>query len=208
MDNTISAAEVTAALRRAGQALVEQSDYLTTLDQAMGDGDMGITMGRIGAAWLTYTETTPVEDIGQYLAQAGMTANKVGPSTMGTLLATALMRAGKAVRGKSSLTSGDLAAMFVAADEGIAERGKAQLGEKTVRDALQPASAAFAAAITSGAPRSAAYAQALAAAEAGRDRVTPLRSMIGRAEWVGARTEGKVDPGCEMFVLVLKALAG
>lgn len=207
MHETISAAEITAALRRAGRTLVAHSDYLTTLDQAIGDGDMGITMGRIGAALLTFVDTAAADDIGQYLAQAGMAANKAGPSTMGTLLATALMRAGKSARGKSSLAPGDLAAMFVAADEGIAERGKAQLGEKTVRDALQPASMAFASAVAAGAPLPAAYAQALAAAEAGRDRVTPMRSMIGRAEWVGERTEGKVDPGCEMCVLVLKALA-
>lgn len=207
MNGSIPATEVSAALRRASQTLVDQSDYLTTLDQAIGDGDMGITMGRIGAALLTYADANAPDDIGQYLAQAGMAANKAGPSTMGTLLATALMRAGKAVRGKSSLTADDLAAMLRAADEGIAERGKAQLDDKTVRDALQPASEAFSAAVAAGAPLQEAYAQALAAAEAGRDRVTPMRSKTGRAGWVGERTEGQVDPGCEMFVLVLKALA-
>jgi hypothetical protein len=49
---------------------------------------------------------------------------------------------------------------------------------------------------------------ALAAAEAGRDAVTPLRSQIGRASWVGERTEGQVDPGCAALVVILGALAG
>ena len=76
--------------------LVDQADYLTKLDQAIGDGDMGITMGGIGEALLVYVDENEVDDIGQYLAKAGMAANSVGPSTMGTLLSTMLMRAGKA----------------------------------------------------------------------------------------------------------------
>lgn len=207
MSGTFESAAVAQALHRVGQLLVDQSEYLTGLDQAMGDGDMGITMGRIGVALVTYAAETEVDDIGKYLAQAGMTANKAGPSTMGTLFSTALMRAGKAARGKTELNAEDLAEMFKAADEGVAERGKANLGDKTVRDALSPAAEAFAAAIAQGKAPAAAAADALAAAEAGRDKVTPQRSKVGRASWVGERTEGQVDPGCEMFVLVLRELA-
>lgn len=207
MNGAIQSADVAEALRRAGQVLADQSEYLTQLDQAIGDGDMGITMGRIGMALLGYVEQTEVDDIGKYLAQAGMTANRAGPSTMGTLFSTALMRAGKAVRGKTELSADDLAQMFQAADEGVAERGKANLGDKTIRDALSPAAEAFAAAIADGKTTAEAGAAALAAAEAGRDRVTPQRSKVGRAGWVGERTEGQVDPGCEMLVLLLRELA-
>jgi len=207
MNGAIQSADVAEALRRAGQVLADQSEYLTQLDQAIGDGDMGITMGRIGMALLGYVEQTEVDDIGKYLAQAGMTANRAGPSTMGTLFSTALMRAGKAVRGKTELSADDLAQMFQAADEGVAERGKANLGDKTVRDALSPAAEAFAAAIADGRTTAEAASAALVAAEAGRDRVTPQRSKVGRAGWVGERTEGQVDPGCEMLVLLLRELA-
>ncbi|MDI9547345.1 MAG: DAK2 domain-containing protein, partial [Chloroflexota bacterium] len=185
MNGAIQSADVAEALRRAGQVLADQSEYLTQLDQAIGDGDMGITMGRIGMALLGYVEQTEVDDIGKYLAQAGMTANRAGPSTMGTLFSTALMRAGKAVRGKTELSADDLAQMFQAADEGVAERGKANLGDKTVRDALSPAAEAFAAAIADGRTTAEAASAALVAAEAGRDRVTPQRSKVGRAGWVG-----------------------
>ena len=82
-----------------------RADYLTKLDQAIGDGDMGVTMRAIGEALLGYVDENEVVDIGQYLAKAGMLANKVGPSTMGTLLSTMLMRAGKAARGKAELTA-------------------------------------------------------------------------------------------------------
>jgi dihydroxyacetone kinase-like protein len=206
MADTIQGPAVAAALRGASQILVDQADYLTKLDQAIGDGDMGITMGRIGAALLTYTDENDIDDIGQYLAKAGMAANRAGPSTMGTLLSTMLMRAGKAVRGKQELTPSDLAEMFLAADEGVAERGKASLGDKTIRDALTPAQEAFSSAINEGAAPNEAFECALAAAKAGRDSVTPKRSRVGRAGWVGERTEGQVDPGCEMLVLVMESL--
>jgi hypothetical protein len=47
---------------------------------------------------------------------------------------------------------------------------------------------------------------ALEAAKAGRDSVTALRSKVGRASWVGERTEGKIDPGCAAFVVMLSAI--
>jgi dihydroxyacetone kinase len=208
MSNTLRGADVIDAVRRASQALVDQRDYLTSLDQAMGDGDLGITMGRIGEALLDFVAANPIDDIGKYLFQVGTAVNKAAPSTMGTLTAGALMSAAKTVRDKTELEPVDLVAMLRAADEGIQTRGKAKPGDKTIVDALHPASEAFAAAIDAGAGLHAAAAAAIQAAEAGRDSVTPLRSKVGRASWVGERTEGKVDAGCAMFVLALKALVG
>ena len=212
MAEVTQAQAVVDALARAAAVLEAQSAYFTELDQAVGDGDMGITMGKIGVALQAYAAETPVDDapgagdIGKWLAQAGMTANRAGPSTMGTLLATALMRAGKEVRGKSELTPDDLATMFRAAAEGMQERGKAKLGDKTILDAIFPAADAFAAAVADHASLAAAGGIAVDEAAAGRDAVTPLRSRIGRAGWVGERTEGKVDPGCAMLVMVLEAI--
>lgn len=207
MSDTITSDAAVAALQRVGTALVENEDYLTSLDQQMGDGDLGITLSKIGGALIEYAGSTPVDgDIGKWLGKAGMAANKAGSSSFGTLLATALMRGGKVAAGKSELTAADIAAMFSAADAGVQERGKAQLGDKTVVDALHPAAVAFAAAVEAGDPLPAAGETALRAAESGRDQVTPLRSKIGRASWVGERTEGKVDAGCEALIVMLKAL--
>ena len=197
------------ALRRGARAVINHEEQLTALDQAMGDGDLGITLSKIGQALLAFADGTPVEDdLGKWLGKAGMAANKAGSSSFGTLLATALMRGGKVVSGKRDLSPADLAAMFAAADAGVQERGKAQPGDKTVIDALHPAAEAFAAAVEAGQAPAAAGKAALAAAEAGRDSVTPLRSKIGRAGWVGERTEGQVDPGCEAFVVILRAVVG
>lgn len=207
MSEMVTAEAVVAVLQRVGAELVAQEAYLTSLDQQMGDGDLGITLSKIGLALQEFAAATPVEDdIGKWLGKAGMAANKAGSSSFGTLLATALMRGGKVVAGKTTLNGADLAAMFAAADAGVQERGKAQPGDKTVIDALHPAAQAFAAAIDAGQPLRTAGEAALTAAESGRDSVTPLRSKIGRASWVGERTEGKVDPGCEAFVVMLRVM--
>lgn len=205
-DEPIKGELIVTALEQACHALKMQSDYLTSLDQAMGDGDTGITLTKVADGVLAYLQANPISDIGKFLGAAGMAANKAAPSTMGTLLATALMRAGKEVMGKTEISGQDLVAMFKAADLGMQERGKAKPGDKTIIDALHPANEAFAAAMEQGASLGEAGAKALAAAEAGRDSVTPLRSKVGRASWVGERTEGQVDPGCEALVVMLKAV--
>lgn len=208
MSVNIDGTAVAAAMRRVADALEAQRETLQQLDQASGDGDLGITVGKIAAALREYTAAPPAADLGKYLAAAGMAVNRVASSTMGTLLATALMRAGKETRGLSGLDEQALAALLSAADLGIQERGKAQPGDKTIVDALHPAAEAFAAALKSGAPLREAAGEMLRAAEAGRDAVTPLRSRIGRASWQGERTEGQVDPGCAALVIILAAIQG
>ncbi len=206
MDKTIDGRAIVDAMTRACRAVESQTEYLTSLDQAVGDGDLGITLGKIAVALAAYSDTVEVSDVGRFLSGAGLAATRAGSSTMGTLLATALMRAGKAVAGQSEVSAADLVEMFRAADAGVRERGKAKAGDKTVLDALSPACEAFAAAIVQGASLADAGNQALKAAQEGRDSVTPLRSRIGRASWVGERTEGQVDPGCAAFVILLKAI--
>lgn len=197
-------------LRRSAAALQAHRERLTELDGAMGDGDLGITAGKVAAALEEHAaaaaESGDDEDVGAFLMSAGMAANRAAASTMGTLLATMLLRAGKTVKGKAELTREDLAAMARAAEAGVRERGKAKLGDKTIVDALHPAAEAFAGALEAGSSPAQAAREALAAAERGRDEVTPKRSRIGRASWVGERTEGRVDPGCELLVLVLRSL--
>ena len=206
MKATIGSKSIVDAFVRVAQALLAQQEYLLQLDQAVGDGDLGISLGKIAEAMQTYVTSAPTEDLGKFFANAGMAANRAGSSSMGTLLATALMRAGKEARGLGELTAENLAAMLNAADLGIQERGKAQLGDKTVVDALHPAAEAFTAAIAAGEPAGSAGKKMLREAEAGRDRVTPLQSKIGRASWVGERTIGQVDPGCEALVIILREI--
>jgi phosphoenolpyruvate---glycerone phosphotransferase subunit DhaL len=207
MEREFKAADVAAAARRAAAALKANHALLTELDQAVGDGDLGVTAVKLAEA-LEATAPEDGADLGKFLARTGMALNRAASSTTGTLMATALLQAGKAVTGKASLMTADLPLILCAATESVRTRGKANLGDKTLLDALQPASDAFAAALSQGKSLHDAAAAMVAAACDGRDRVTPLRNRIGRASWLGERTEGKVDPGCGFAVIVLTALAG
>ena len=208
METEFKAADVAAAARRVATALKADQTMFTELDQAVGDGDLGVTAVKLAEALESAAGQGGGADLGKFLAQTGMALNRAAPSTMGTLMATALMQAGKTVMGKESLAVADLPKLLRAATEGVQARGKASLGDKTLLDSLQPASEAFAAAISAGESLPIAAEAMVAAARDGRDRVTPLRNKIGRAGWLGERTEGKVDPGCGLAVVVLTALAG
>jgi len=208
MTDVIDSKSLIDAIQRASRALIENSELLTSLDQAMGDGDLGITMGKVGEALLAYTQNAQPADLGKFLMSAGMEANKAAPSTMGTLLATALMRAGKEIAGKTEIESADIATMLHAAFTGVQERGKANLGDKTVLDAMHPADVSFSESVAAGISIKEAGHKALQAAKDGRDSVTPLQNKVGRASWLGERTIGLPDPGCNAFVIVLEAIVG
>jgi dihydroxyacetone kinase len=209
MAELIDADQVVAALRRVADRLVELRDMLNQLDAAMGDGDTGITMAKGGAGLKEYLNaTTPGDDLGKFLSAAGMAFNRVAPSTMGTLVATALMRAGKECRQQATLDAATLGRMLRAADTGVQERGKAKPGDKTVVDALHPAAEAFAAAVERGDSLRAAAESMLQAAREGRDAAIPLRGKIGRAGWVGDRTVNQPDPGTVLLVQVVETVLG
>ncbi|MGQ9682159.1 MAG: DAK2 domain-containing protein [Anaerolineae bacterium] len=207
MAERVDGATVVAAIGRAAKRMEEMREYLTGLDAAMGDGDLGITAAKGAAAVCEHlAATAPGEDLGKFIAGLGLVFNRAASSTMGTLIATALMRAGKEAGGLSSLDGTALARMLAAADRGIQERGKAALGDKTVIDALHPAAEAFAAAVARGDSLAAAGQALLAAARKGRDAVIPLQSKVGRAAWVGERTVGRPDPGTVLFVQMVEAV--
>jgi len=209
MTETIDASEVVSAIERVAARLIIVRDWLTELDAAMGDGDLGINMAKGATALGEYLAANePGDDLGKFIAGAGMAFNRAAPSTMGTLIATALMRAGKAVRGAAQLDGPALSRMLQAADEGMQERGKAKPGDKTILDALHPAAGAFGEAIEGGENLAAAGDAMLVAARAGRDAVIPLQSKVGRASWVGERTIGKPDPGTVLFVQILETILG
>jgi dihydroxyacetone kinase len=203
----IQNSDIVNALNRAATRLIAMRDKLNELDAAMGDGDSGLTAEKGATGLQVYLAANPpTADLGKWLAQVGMAYNKAAPSTMGALMATAFMRAGKEVMGKAEIDAADLAKMFLAASLGIQERGKAKPGDKTIVDAWHPAAEVFQQEIANGSSLQDAGNVALEAARKGRDTAIPLRSVVGRANWVGERTEGNADPGTVLFVGALEAI--
>ena len=171
----------------------------------MGDGDQGVTMAIGFQAIASAIEALSGQDIGTIVTKCGLAFNGTAASTIGALFATACMRAGREVKGKAEIGVADLANMMEAAFAGIQERGKAQMGDKTVLDALAPAGQALRAAADAGAPLPEALRAALAAAEQGLRATIPLKSKVGRGAWIADRTMGHQDPGATSFCLMFRS---
>ncbi len=185
----------------------EHRDRLVALDQAIGDGDLGLTMPKAFAAADDYAASASAVTPGKMLMQAGMAMAKAAPSTMGTLVATGFMRGGKAVAEAAALDTSGLASFFRAFTAGIMERGKTQLGNKTVVDALDPAATALEAAAARGTDIRTALAEAATAAEHGRTAARQMMSQHGKAAVFREQTIGIDDPGAAVGALILQGFA-
>lgn len=193
--------ELRALLDRAFELLAGSEDELRDLDSAIGDGDLGITVSR-GAQAARQSmaalppDSTPAEII-RAVASAIASAN---PSSFAALVATGLLAASRSVAGRESLTAGDVVTMAQQALPAIAKRGKAEVGDKTLLDALVPSVAALEANTSSGG-----LAAMIAAARKGIDETTAGVSRKGRAAWLGERSMGHRDPGATAYLRFLEA---
>jgi dihydroxyacetone kinase-like protein len=188
-------------------AVVEaQRDHLTQLDAAIGDADHGINLSRgfgaVGAALAQASTPTP----GSVLLLTGSTLiSKVGGAS-GPLYGTAFRQAGKALGSGPEVDLPALAAALEAALTAVQKLGAAREGDKTMVDALAPATAAFTKALAKGASRADAFAALVGAAEAGAQATIPMRALKGRASYLGPRSVGHEDPGAVSTVLIMSAL--
>lgn len=205
--NSVGLEEVLAWLREAAARIEEQKEYLTQLDSAIGDADHGINMNRGFKAALERLEANPPEDIAAALKSVAMALiGKVGGAS-GPLYGTMFMEMAKVIDGKERLEAADVAAAFRAGIDGIKARGKAEEGDKTMIDALEPAYAALQEAVASGAGVGEAIAAAADAAARGMEATIPLVARKGRASYLGERSAGHQDPGATSSHLLLAAAA-
>ena len=186
--------------------MLENKEYLIELDSAMGDGDLGLTMSRgFEAASQVMTDFTGA-DIGKALFQAGIAMNNAASSTMGTLMATAIMRAGKAASGKDHVEPAEIVEMGEAAAQGIMDRGKAKVGDKTILDSFVPAVEALKEGVAKGISLQEVFDAACQAAKNGVEKTKEMVSQHGRAHYYGEKSKGKQDPGATVALLIFEAV--
>lgn len=203
----MSATEKTIEMIRAmSSAMEENHRELTRLDSAIGDGDHGTNMRRGFTAVLEKLDESPPNSPSDVLKSAAMTLiSKVGGAA-GPLYGTAFLRASSAVAGRDDFVSTDAAEALEAALGGIKQRGKAEPGDKTMVDALEPAVAAAKEAASGGGAAEVLRAAADAASE-GAEATVPLVAKRGRASYLGPRSAGHKDPGATSTALLLDAAA-
>lgn len=183
----------------------ENRDYLITLDSVVGDGDLGLTMSNGFKAAYQAVADTEEQDIGIILYQAGKAMGSAVPSTMGTLMASGLMNAGKTLKGKTYIDLSGLHSLFYAYMEGVMNRGKAKIGEKTFLDGLFPAVEAIRESAARGESISEAAHAALNAAEKGFNETATMIAVHGRAAMRGEASRSLKDPGAAVAKLMMQA---
>lgn len=185
----------------------EEKQYLIELDGAMGDGDLGLTMAAGFQGAYEEIDKIDTDDIGNILIKLGMKMNSIVPSTMGTLISTCFLKAGKEARGKIEIDLLDIAKMGRAAVNGVMERGKAKIGEKTMLDSLNPAVEALEKAIDEKLELKKAFEKAYEAAEAGVENTTALKAVHGRAAYYGEKSLGRPDSGAAAVMFIFKGIS-
>ena len=199
--------DIKAIFKKIRNIMVENEDYLFELDSKMGDGDLGLTMKngfvKVDEELRSLEET----DIGKIFMKAGMVLASAVPSTMGTLMATGLIRAGKEFKNKNHIGLSDLVEGFSAFVDGIMERGKSKPGEKTIIDSILPATGGLKNALNKKAGLSEAFKIAYSAAKEGLESTKNMTSVHGKAFYHTERSKGTIDPGAAAGVLFMKGFS-
>lgn len=194
-------------LETSQKVFAENRQRLTEMDQAVGDGDFGLSLDRgFTAVQAELTAKPPTELKAVFNSVASVLIKTMGGSS-GPLLGTFFMRAGATCAGKSELGAADVAALFSAGVEGLQQRGKAEVGDKTMLDAFIPGVAAMRAAADAGGSLNDVLDQGVAAAEAGAEATTQMQARKGRGSYLGERSVGHPDPGAVAAHLLLKVAA-
>ncbi|MRH42767.1 dihydroxyacetone kinase subunit L [Aquibacillus halophilus] len=187
------------------EVMETEKDYLCELDRKLGDGDHGVTMS-IGWQAVNKKLMNELEnetDCGKISADVGMTfLNAVG-SSVGPLYATGFIKGAKIIKGKSTLNDSDLAEFWIAFANGIKERGKAEVGDKTIVDTLDPAAKALEKSFAESQDFLSAFNEAVKAGEEGMKSTKDLISKLGRSSRLGERSKGAQDPGATSAYLML-----
>ena len=181
-----------------------EKDYLTQLDNEIGDGDHGINLARGFRSVEEKLPTFADKDIGAILKGVGMQLVSTVGGASGPLYGTAFMKAGNVCKGKTSLTAEEFAAALEAAIGGVKMRGKAVEGEKTMLDALCPAYKALKEEIDSGKTLTEALAAGVDAAEKGVEFTKTIIATKGRASYLKERSLGHQDPGATSSLFMLQ----
>lgn len=195
-------------IRDMAAAMEEHRRYLTKLDSEIGDGDHGTNMHRgFQAALERLDGANPATPADALKAVSMALISKVGGAA-GPLYGTAFLRASTTLQGKDELSAEDAAEALEAALGGIKQRGKAEVGDKTIVDALAPAAeAAKGAASEAKGSVAGVFRAAAEAAKEGAEATIPLVARKGRASYLGPRSAGHQDPGATSTYYLLDAAA-
>ncbi|WP_144804924.1 dihydroxyacetone kinase subunit DhaL [Curtobacterium sp. BH-2-1-1] len=194
-------------VRLIASTCVENERYFCDLDAVAGDGDFGYSLARGFENVLAGFDDYDRSDPGTFLQQVAMTMSSRIGGTSGPIWGTAFLRAAGVVKGKDDLTAEDVVAMLRAAVEGIKKRGGADLGDKTLLDAIVPMTDAIESDAADGRDGAAIARHAAEVARQAADETSALEARRGRASYTGERSIGSPDPGAVAVALLAERIA-
>ena len=202
-----SSSDAEFVVRTIAQTAVDNEKYFGDLDSVVGDGDFGYSLARGFEIVLKDWDGYDRSDIGTFLQKVAVVMTGRIGGTSGPIWGTAFLRAAGQVKGKQEITGDDVVAMLRAAIEGIKARGGADLGEKTLLDALAPMTDTIEQELAAGsAPADVAKAAAVSARDAA-EATRPMQARRGRASYTGERSIGSLDPGAVAVAVLAERVA-
>jgi phosphoenolpyruvate---glycerone phosphotransferase subunit DhaL len=195
------------AVRVMAETVVANEAYFGDLDAVVGDGDFGYSMARgfeiVLSGWDEFDRT----DISTFLKKIAVTITSRIGGTSGPIWGTGFLRAATTAAGDDSLDTDRIVAMLRAAIEGIKARGGAELGDKTLLDALIPATDAIDERAKAGSPAAETLRAAADSARSAAEATRPMLAKKGRAAYTGERSVGTLDAGAVAVAVLLEALS-
>ncbi|MFW6181615.1 MAG: dihydroxyacetone kinase subunit DhaL [Spirochaetota bacterium] len=209
--NELTKQNVADMVRHIREKIEENKSFLSKLDTEIGDGDHGFSMAGGFTSFLNKIEEYSELDIGTLLKKGGFelikTIGGAAGAVFGTFFTGQASYYDKNLQGKESIDLSDLAGMINEALEQIKKRGMAQQGDKTMVDALQPASEELGRAAREGASLPEALQRASEKAKEGAESTRNMVAKRGRARNLGERGKGYMDPGAMSTALIFEAMS-
>ncbi|QJP14751.1 DAK2 domain-containing protein [Starkeya sp. ORNL1] len=205
--DAIGPAEIIRLFEAWRNVFAEQREFLIALDGKVGDSDLGITMSKsFAAAYDAVVVEGAPAGLAKLLRTAGAAMAKAAPSTMGTLTATGFLRGGKALESAEAIGTAEAAVFWRAFANGIAERGKAKVGDKTILDVLDPLARTLEAQAEAGAPLGPALTAAAASAEQALEETKSMVAQHGKAAAFQEKSRGLQDAGATVGVFLIRTM--
>ncbi len=203
---SMNKAQLVTWLGKLNDVYAEKKEYLTELDAAIGDADHGINMNRGFGKVMEKLPTVEDKDIGTILKTVGMTLMSSVGGASGPLYGTFWMKGGMLLAGKDELAADDFVQFIEAGVGGILQRGRPELGDKTMYDLWAPVLEAMKDEAGNASEVIAVVDAALPVAEKALADTIPLQAKKGRASYLGERSIGHQDPGATSSYYMIETL--
>jgi dihydroxyacetone kinase phosphoprotein-dependent L subunit len=205
--STASLGDVEVVVRTIATVAVENEKYFGDLDAVVGDGDFGYSMARGFELVLRDWDGFDRTDIGTFLKKIAVVITSRIGGTSGPIWGTAFLRAGATAGAVTKLEAAQIVAMLRASIEGIKARGRSDVGDKTLLDAIVPAVDTIEERIERGDDAATTLRAAAVVARERAEATRPMQAMRGRASYTGERSIGTLDAGAVAVAVMFEALA-